>query len=282
MVSSRIVDRFFGVALIIAATGHLFGSFGHYAVDSTEPVWAISASVLAILLASINLLRVNRPADRTLAWICLGGRVAWIALALAFNASTGNIFDPRGLTHAIVTAVTGLLQPANRERYDRVGARTDVTLQIKPAPVRKSIHVSAAPERAFKVFTGDMTRWWRPDHHIGSAPLKEVVLEPRVGGRWREVTTDGAGCEWGKVLVWEPPHRVVLAWQLNSEWKYDPDFMTEVEVRFIADQAGTRVELEHRYIEKYGTRADAVRASLDSLEGWNGALVAFAALVDAG
>ena len=105
MVSSRIVDRVVGVALIIAAVGHLFGSFGKYAVGSTELVWAISASVLAILLAAINLLRVSRRDDKALAWICLAGCITWIALALAFNISIGNIFDPRGLTHAIVTAV---------------------------------------------------------------------------------------------------------------------------------------------------------------------------------
>jgi hypothetical protein len=104
MVSSKTVDRFFGVALVIAAAGHLFGSFGKYAVGSSELVWAISASALAILLAAINLLRVNRPDDKTLAWICLTGCIAWIVLALAFNVSIGNIFDPRGLTHAIVTA----------------------------------------------------------------------------------------------------------------------------------------------------------------------------------
>jgi uncharacterized protein YndB with AHSA1/START domain len=156
-----------------------------------------------------------------------------------------------------------------------------MNLQITPAPVRKSIHVRAAPERAFKVFTGDMTRWWRPDHHIGDAPLKAVVLEHHVGGRWHEINTDGSECEWGKVLVWEPPHRVVLAWQLNGEWKYDPDFITELEVRFIPDQAGTRVELEHRNIENFGMRADQVRASLDSPEGWSGGLASFAALAEA-
>jgi len=105
MISSRAVDRFFGVALIIAAVGHLFGSLGKYAVGSSELVWAISASALAILLAAINLLRVYRPDDRALAWICLAGCVAWIVLALAFNFSIRNIFDPRGLTHAIVSAM---------------------------------------------------------------------------------------------------------------------------------------------------------------------------------
>lgn len=156
-----------------------------------------------------------------------------------------------------------------------------MNLQITPAPVRKSVRVNASPERAFKVFTGDMTRWWRPEHHIGSSPLKAVVLEPRVGGRWHEVTEDGATCEWGKVLVWEPPHRVILAWQLNGEWKYDPSFITELEVRFIPDGSGTQVELEHRNIEKFGERAEAVRASLDSPDGWNGALVGYAKVVEA-
>lgn len=140
-----------------------------------------------------------------------------------------------------------------------------MTLQITPAPIRKSIHVSATLERSFKVFTGDMTRWWKPEHHIGSAPLKDVVLEPRVGGRWHEVATDGSECDWGKVLV----------------WKYQADFATEVEVRFIAESGGTRVELEHRNLERYGEQSEQVRAALDSPDGWNGSLVAFAAIVDA-
>lgn len=156
-----------------------------------------------------------------------------------------------------------------------------MTLQVTPAPIRKSIHVNATPERAFKVFTGDMTRWWKPEHHIGSTPMKEVVLEPRVGGRWGEVAADGSECDWGKVLAWEPPHRVVLAWQLNGEWKYDADLLTEVEVRFIAHAGGTRVDLEHRHLERYGEHVEMVRAALDSPEGWQGSLVAFAAIVNA-
>ncbi len=107
------------------------------------------------------------------------------------------------------------------------------------------------------------------------------MLEPRVGGRWHEIADDGTECEWGKVLRWEPPHRVVLAWQINADWKYDADFTTEVEVRFVAEGGGTRVELEHRNLEHYGTRSDEVRAALDSPEGWNGSLVAFAAIVNA-
>ena len=104
--------------------------------------------------------------------------------------------------------------------------------------MRKAISVKAAPERAFRVFTAEMTRWWHPDHHIGKSPLKAAVVEPRAGGRWYEVGEDGSECEWGKVLVWDPPARVVFAWQLTGEWKYDSAFVTEVEVRFIPEGLG--------------------------------------------
>jgi uncharacterized protein YndB with AHSA1/START domain len=96
------------------------------------------------------------------------------------------------------------------------------TSRIAPAPVRKSIFVNVSPERAFRVFTIGMGRWWRPDHHIASTPFAEIVVEPRAGGRWFERDKDGAECEWGKILAWEPPARVVFGWQLNQDWKYDP------------------------------------------------------------
>lgn len=151
-----------------------------------------------------------------------------------------------------------------------------MTLQIKPAPIRKSIFVNASPQRAFHVFTIGMGRWWRPDHHIAKTPFAEIVVEPRAGGRWFERDKDGAECEWGKILAWEPPARVIFAWQLNQDWKYDPDFITELEVRFTPEGSGTRVELEHRDMEKFGDKAAAVRASLDSIDGWNGALAIYA------
>ena len=156
-----------------------------------------------------------------------------------------------------------------------------MSLQIKPAPIRKTVSVKAAPERAFRVFTADMTRWWHPDHHLGKSPLKSAVVEPRAGGRWYEIDEDGTECNWGKVLVWEPPARVVFAWQLTAEWKYDPEFITEIEVRFIPDGTGTRVELEHRHIERYAERAEAVRALLDAPEGWTLGMTRFAAIADA-
>lgn len=157
-----------------------------------------------------------------------------------------------------------------------------MSTRLQISPVRKSVTVKAAPARAFAFFTGQMMRWWRPDHHIGATPLKDIVLEPRVGGRWYEIGTDDAVCEWGKVLVWEPPAHFVLAWQLDADFRYDPDLITELEVRFVADGAETRVELEHRNLERFGDKAERVRGSLDSADGWRGALLAFAAIIDGG
>lgn len=138
---------------------------------------------------------------------------------------------------------------------------------ISPAPVRKSVLVRAAPERAFEVFTAGMSRWWLKTHHIGASPLKDAVIEPRPGGRWYERGEDGAECDWGRVLVWEPPRRVVLAWQINADWKFDPGFVTELEVTFTrVGEGATEVALEHRNLERYGERAEAIRAQLDG--GW--------------
>jgi uncharacterized protein YndB with AHSA1/START domain len=98
-------------------------------------------------------------------------------------------------------------------------------------------------------------------------------MEPRPGGRWYEIGEDGSLCNWGKVLAFEPPARVLLAWQINGDWKYDPDLVTEVEVKFTALEGGhTRVELEHRNIERFGDKAESVRTAIDSEGGWSGIL----------
>jgi uncharacterized protein YndB with AHSA1/START domain len=147
---------------------------------------------------------------------------------------------------------------------------------VRPAPVRKSVRVGAPPDRAFAVFTAGIGRWWPKTHHIGASDLDTLVIEPKAGGRWYERGVDGAECECGKVLVWEPPARLVLIWQIAADWKFDPDLVTEVEVRFIADgDDATRVELEHRNLERFGERADAMRQSIDSPEGWTGILQLF-------
>ena len=152
-----------------------------------------------------------------------------------------------------------------------------MTRTIVPAPVRKQVEVATTPARAFDFFTARMGRWWRPDHSLlGGLPRDDVIVEPRPGGRWYERATDGSECDWGKVLEWEPPGRVLLAWQLNADWRYDPDLVTELEIRFVAVAAArTRVELEHRKLENFGARAEATRALLDSFDAWTGALERF-------
>jgi uncharacterized protein YndB with AHSA1/START domain len=151
---------------------------------------------------------------------------------------------------------------------------------VMPAPVRKSVRVNAPPAHAFEVFTAGIGRWWPKSHHIGASELDAPVIEPKAGGRWYERGVDGAECEIGKVLVWEPPARLVLIWQLTADWKYDRNLITEVEVRFIPDGAGaTRVELEHRNLERYGDRAEFLRGQIDSEGGWTGLLELFAAAV---
>jgi uncharacterized protein YndB with AHSA1/START domain len=148
---------------------------------------------------------------------------------------------------------------------------------VVPTPVRKSVRVDAPPQRAFEVFTAGIGRWWPKTHHIGASDLDKQVIEPRSGGRWFERGVDGAECEIGRVLVWDPPSRLVLSWQLTPDWKFDADLITEVEVRFLPDGAdATRVELEHRNLERFGSRADAFRQQINSPEGWGGLLQLFA------
>jgi len=135
--------------------------------------------------------------------------------------------------------------------------------------VRKEILIQAAVQRTFAVFTERMELWWPPEHHIGQAPMARPVLEPRVGGRWYEVGQDGSRCEWGRVLVWEPPRRLVLAWQISGAWKFDPDLITEVEVTFAdAGSDRTLVTLEHRNLDRFGASREALRKALGGTGGW--------------
>ena len=153
---------------------------------------------------------------------------------------------------------------------------------IQPAPVRKSITVKADAARAFEVFTGRIGSWWPRSHCIGSSPQKTVVLEPKAGGRWFEIGADGTQCSWGKVLAWEPPARLLLAWQIGADWKYDPDFTTEVEVTFTALDGGTtRVDLEHRNLERFGDKIEDVRSKIDSPNGWSAILKTYSEVADA-
>jgi hypothetical protein len=147
---------------------------------------------------------------------------------------------------------------------------------IPIAPVRKQLLVKASQSRAFAVFTAGMSRWWPATHSILKSPLKEHIVEPRAGGRWYAVGEDGSTCQTGYVIAWQPPQALVLAWQVNAEWQYDPDLVTEVEVKFIAEGANlTRIELEHRYLERMGAKAAEARTAVDSPRGWGGILESF-------
>lgn len=152
---------------------------------------------------------------------------------------------------------------------------------IQPAPVRKTIRVNTNPEHAFDVFAGSIGRWWPKSHHVGASEPENFVIEPRQGGRWYERGVDGAECEIGKVLAWEPPRRLVLAWQIGTNWKFDAALVTEVEVRFAPDGDGTRVDLEHRNLERLGGGADAYRAQIDSPNGWGLIIELFAKVAEA-
>jgi uncharacterized protein YndB with AHSA1/START domain len=153
---------------------------------------------------------------------------------------------------------------------------TQARPRIQPAPVRKSIFVDAPQERAFEVFTNGIGRWWPKSHKIGQADLERPVLEPKSGGRWYELGVDGSQCEVGKVLLWEPPARLILIWQLTAEFKFDPNLVTEVDVSFTPEGSGTRVDLEHRNLERLGESAEALREAIDAPGGWGGLLQLFA------
>jgi len=145
--------------------------------------------------------------------------------------------------------------------------------------IRKEIVVEASQARAFRVFTEEHAAWWPlTTHHIGEGAAETVIIEPRKGGRWFERATDGRECDWGQVLVWDPPGRIVLSWQIGSNWKPDEALITEVEVRFVAmGPAQTRVELEHRRLDGYGAAADQMHGVFDSEGGWTRMLRHFAA-----
>jgi len=147
---------------------------------------------------------------------------------------------------------------------------------VSPAPVRKSLVVAADVHRSFQAFTSRMGSWWPRKKTIGTSPQVAVIVEPRPGGRWYERGADGSECEWGKVLQWDPPARLVLAWQIDGHWKYNPACVTEVEVNFTALSATqTRVDFEHRHLERLGENAQAVRDMLNS--GWGGLLELYCA-----
>jgi uncharacterized protein YndB with AHSA1/START domain len=148
-------------------------------------------------------------------------------------------------------------------------------------PVKREILVAAGQAKAFQAWTTHHDAWYPRRHHIGKSPMKQAVLECKPGGRWYEIGEDGAECEWGKVLIWEPPRRLILAWQVNGQWQYDPGFVTEVEVNFIPKEGGkTLVTLEHRNLGRFGDVAEEIRKSIGADEGWGAFMTAFKEYVE--
>jgi len=137
--------------------------------------------------------------------------------------------------------------------------------------IRHEIVVQAPIARAFSVFTDELGSFKPPEHNMLGVEIAETVFEPRAGGRVYDRGTDGSECHWARVLAYEPPNRVVISWDISPRWQIETDLekTSEVEVRFIAETPDrTRVELEHRNLDRHGDGWEAVREGVDSANGW--------------
>jgi uncharacterized protein YndB with AHSA1/START domain len=153
--------------------------------------------------------------------------------------------------------------------------------RIVPAAIRKTVTVNVSAERAFDVFASRMGSWWYKEHSIAKGTTQvDVVVEPRAGGRWYEVGADGSEHPWGRVVAYQRPHRLVLAWQLTREFQYDPDFETTVEVTFEERDDVTTVHFEHRDLERMGAGTVELLEGMDG--GWGRQLDLFKAEVEGG
>jgi len=147
--------------------------------------------------------------------------------------------------------------------------------------VKKELLIKTSRPRAFHAFTEQLDLWWPRSHHIGKAEMAKAVLETKQGGRCFEIGIDGSECDWGKVLVWEPPAKLILAWQIDAEWQYNPDLITEVEMNFLeVEPKLTRFIFEHRNMNRFGAKAADIWNALDSEGGWTGMLSAFAKVAE--
>lgn len=154
-----------------------------------------------------------------------------------------------------------------------------MSTQSTAAPVRTSIVVEAPVQRAFEVFTQEMTSWWPEDHHLIEGEIGEMIFEQYAGGRVYDLTADGRECTWARVLAYEPPERVLFTWDISPSWGIETDLerTSEVEVRFIAEaDARTRVELEHRKLERHGDGWEGMYGAVSSPGGWPKTLAAYA------
>jgi uncharacterized protein YndB with AHSA1/START domain len=159
-----------------------------------------------------------------------------------------------------------------------------VTVQ-QDTSVQAQIVVEAPIERAFEVFTKGIGSWFPREYNLLEVEIGERVFEPREGGNVYDRGVDGSECRWARVLAYAPPDRVVLSWDINPQWQIESDLAktSEVEVRFVAETPErTRVELEHRNLDRHGEGWEGMRDSVDSPQGWPGCLQAFAERLAAG
>jgi uncharacterized protein YndB with AHSA1/START domain len=157
--------------------------------------------------------------------------------------------------------------------------------QIEAEVVRKQVVVEAPIDRAFMVFTERFGDFKPLEHNLLGAPITETVFEPRVGGNIYDRAEDGSECRWARILAYDPPDLVVFSWDISPRWQLetDPELTSEVEVRFFAETPRrTRVELEHRHIDRHGPGWQAVREGVDEGEGWPLYLARYAALFPEG
>ena len=146
-----------------------------------------------------------------------------------------------------------------------------MTTHAQSTTVETSIVVNAPADRAFKLFTEQFDRIKPREHNMLGVDIAETVFEPRVGGSIYDRGVDGSECRWARVLAFEPPHRVVFSWDISPHWQIetDPNRTSEVEVQFIAEGPDrTRVELEHRNLDRHGDGWEAARDGVGGDQGW--------------
>ena len=159
-----------------------------------------------------------------------------------------------------------------------------MSTQTAETSVRSSIVVEAPIDRAFSVFTEGIGSWFPSAYNLLEVEIAERVFEPRVGGRIFDRGTDGTECHWARVLAYDPPNQVVFSWDISPQWQIesDPEKTSEVEVRFVSEDSDrTRIELEHRNLDRHGEGWEGVSASVAGEGGWSGCLQSFAERVAA-
>ena len=157
-----------------------------------------------------------------------------------------------------------------------------MSTQASDTSIRTSVVVEAPIVRAFSVFTEDFGSFKPPDHNMLAVDIAESVFEAREGGRIYDRGVDGSECQWARVLAYEPPERIVFSWDISPRWQIetDPEKTSEVEVRFISETPErTRVELEHRSLDRHGEGWEGAREGVGGEAGWPLYLQRFAGLL---